>query len=112
MPGMPGMTMPVPIESSATVSVSLDVTDYSEMITNIDTWSAAHSAELSMHSYPGTPDLDEIYASTLLSFASQQGWVVTWQSITSYWYAAVTDIPFVLDATDKASELNAIGYQP
>lgn len=112
MPGTPGVTMPVPAESSATVSVSLDVTDYSEMITNVDNWTAEHSAELSMHSYLSTPDLDEIYANTLLNFASQQGWVVTWQSSTNYWYAAVTDVPFVLDATDIASELNAIGYQP
>ncbi len=112
MSGMPGMTMPVPVESSATVSVTLNVTDYSEMVANVENWMSVHSAEMSMHSYPGTPDLNQIYATTLLSFASQQGWTVTYWNITSSWHAAVTDIPYWVDATDIASELNAIGYQP
>ena len=70
------------------------------------------NSDFSMHIYAGTPNLDKIYGDVLRTYASQRGWTVTWWQSLGYWNAAVPDIPFILDATDIASELNRIGYRP
>jgi hypothetical protein len=110
MMGMPGMMFPMSVQSTATVTVAMNVTDYSAMVNNVNNWVANNSGILAMHTYAGTPDLNQIYGGILLTYASQRGWTVTWQNSTNYWYAAVTDFLF-LDATDIASELNRIGYR-
>jgi hypothetical protein len=97
--------------STATVTVSMNVTNYFAMTQSVNGWRAGNLAALNQHVWSSAPDLNKLYGQTLLGYAQSRGWTVTWWQSLGYWHAAVTDIPFVLDATDIATELNAIGYR-
>lgn len=119
MPGMPGMLMPTYTQSSATVSISANITDYRAMVMNIDSWRSSTQSHLNFHKYSGNLDLNRMYGSTLLRYASSRGWSLIYADYSlfqtgNYWLSPYSPVipNGQLDGQDVADELNAIGYTP
>lgn len=109
----PGSMMPTYTYqwSTATVSVSMNVSDYSAMIRNVNAWLDANSGALNMHMMPKLT-ISDIYAGILLDYASDRGWTETYHPSTNSWGGDATDWPFMFDSEDIAQELNRIQYHP
>jgi hypothetical protein len=117
IPGMPGMMMMmVMVPSTATVAVTMNVTDYSSIVSNINAFDTSNSSLLTMHVYRDS-DITKIYGAMLVDYAATRGWAIIYypnQPPTGFspWAYYSTDWPFMIDGVDIVQELNSINYRP
>jgi hypothetical protein len=116
----------VKTSSSATVTVNMNIEDYSAKLAQLTAWSDSHS--LTSHRYDqelgGT--LNDMYGDALIAFSNRAGFGVTWENGAWVGRDGVdTDIPrdggfytgvliarsYTFDGIDIADQLNKIKYK-
>jgi hypothetical protein len=105
--------MPSYTTTTATITITINRSDYTAMVNNVSSWIQAHSVQLNTNTImPPETDITKVYGQMLYSFASVNGWMIQYHKSIHKWGGDSTDWPWIFDQEDVCQELNRIGYVP